>query len=161
MKTTLVLGKILTLFAFIAINACNNTAEQKPETPEFDYYPLTNVYYDRLNNIFIYSLDSARTWNTYAPSSDKEPGTMGKKVVIQTNTGEVWKHNEEHRRDYGGTILNISSNGLLAENTGFAGTTERKAKKVKQIKPKGDKKEKKGVKEFFENLFKKKKDKSE
>jgi hypothetical protein len=163
MQKTLFIISILGSIGLLTTNSsCTNGTTNKNEF-KFEYYPLTNVYHDLATNNYIYSLDGGKTWTTYIPTSLNEPGTMGKKVLITSETPEVWKQNVEHRQINTGSLINITDTTgatLLASNA-LLGVTERKVIKAhpaRQLKNKDEEeKPKKTVKEFFKDIFKKKK----
>lgn len=141
--------------AFIA--SCSSKVKQDKEL-EFYYYPEKNVYYDVTNKNFVYSIDSARTWNAMKGDiTDETP--LGKREVIVSTSDSVWNDNDNHRKQFGGTLYNISNtNDSIGEATEV---TERKVvKKGKERTSKKasvEKEKKQPVKDFFKKLFGRKK----
>jgi hypothetical protein len=84
----------------------------------FYYYPEWNAYYDVRNKYYIYSIDGGKTWDTITNSSNTVTNTLGEKIVLHSNSPEIWMENEQHRNQYGGT-----SNDLVG---GFLKTGEDK-----------------------------------
>lgn len=135
---------------------------QKPEAPkyEFFYYPKVNMYYNVAAGQYIYSVDSARTWNTINETSPEPPATLGAAQIIKTGNKQVWNENEQHRSQYNGIILNVAA----AEDEMVNNDTEVKDKKSLKktaAKPTHKDQEKKGLGKFLNKIFGKKKKKEE
>ena len=73
----------------------------------FYYYPEWNAYYDVRNKNYFYSIDGGKTWDTITNSSNEMANTLGKKIVLQSASQEIWVENEQHRNQYGGTLNDL------------------------------------------------------
>lgn len=136
-------------------------SEKKEEVAKykFYYYPGINMYYDVAAGQYVYSLDSARTWNTVNETSQEKPATLGDGIVIYSDVKQVWKQNETHRIQYNGSVFDIPvQEGEVASAGGEV--KERKAAK-KQVTAEPEEPKKKGLGKFFNNLFGRKKKKEE
>jgi hypothetical protein len=139
------------LFLFICcaiILSCNNATQKEFE---FYYYPARNVYYDITNNLYLYSLDGGKTWDSVSTYTNKEPAILGSKQIIYSTTPYIWKDNKAHVSQYKGQVINITGNdSSLVQNYLVA---ERKIKKV--IQPLVTEQDKKPEKKpgFFKRLF--------
>jgi len=89
----------------------------------FYYYPDWNAYYDVRNKNYIYSIDGGRTWDTITNSSNAVTNTLGEKIVLHSNSPEIWMENAQHRNQYGGTLNDLGGNFLET------GEDKRKTKK--------------------------------
>ncbi len=89
----------------------NNTPTELKESISkpltFYYFPKANAYYDVTNASFIYSLDSGKNWTVLPDSSKQNNPILGKRFLIKSNTSDVWRDNEIHRKMYGGTLINL------------------------------------------------------
>lgn len=141
----------------LAISSCSEKTEAASVGKyQFYYYPKMNMYYDVAAGQYIYSIDSARSWLTVNETSSTQPPTLGDPQVIQTDSKQVWKQNEEHRQQYGGVILNVAdATGSIAPTTDEV--RERKAAKRTTRTQTQDEQKKKGIGKFLENLFGKRK----
>lgn len=147
---------ILFVVAFFLMMVTQGCSEKVDVTKyEFYYYPNVNMYYDVTAGQFIYSLDSARTWNSINEMTREQPATLGTATILHSDDREIWKQNEEHRRLYGGTIFNI----LTQENKYASVKEEVKERKapVRTTKAIQEEPKKKGLAKFFKNIFGKKK----
>jgi len=142
------------IFLFICcaiILSCNTTTQKEFE---FYYYPARNVYYSVTNNLYFYSLDGSKTWDSVSAYADKEPVTLGSKQIIYSTTPEIWLANKEHVNQYKGQLINVIDNdSSLAQNNSVA---ERKIKKVIQPPVTGPEKKPEKKPGFFQRLFGKK-----
>jgi hypothetical protein len=140
---------------FVTLQISCNSSTKKQEV-KFYYYPRTNVYFDVARKDYIYSLDGGRTWGIINNPIDKEPATLGKRVVMYSADDSIWKQNDVHRRQYAGTLYNIIREDNLASSGGIV--TERKTAAYKSARPRTisnrpavQKPEKK--QNFFEKIF--------
>lgn len=78
----------------------------------FYYYPEWNAYYDVSNKNYIYSIDGGKTWDTITNSSNAVTNTLGEKIVLHSNSPEIWMENTQHRNEYGGTLNDLVGNFL-------------------------------------------------
>jgi hypothetical protein len=147
-------SRIIISIGFLTLQISCSSKTEKQEV-KFYYYPRTNVYFDVDKKNYIYSLDGGKSWGIVNNSIDKEPATLGKRVVIYSTTDSIWKENEAHRSQYSGTSYNIIREDNIASTAGIV--TERKAV-YKSPRPKtvtrktpAQKPEKK--RNFFEKIF--------
>src|SRR3954463_9689146 len=107
--------KRVVLFIIIVVSiqlffiACRSTDRQDEEDFQFYYYPNKNAYYNVEKKNFLYSLDGGKTWDSVASVSDKEPQTLGEKIIVYSDNYDVYKDNEAHRKLYNGTLYNITT----------------------------------------------------
>ena len=73
----------------------------------FYYYPEWNAYYDTYHKNYIYSIDGGKTWDTITNSSNKIAQTLGKKIVLHSNSDNIWLDNSKHRSLYGGELNDL------------------------------------------------------
>lgn len=163
MKRILWFASIIFSIGFVTVNiSCSSNIEK--QQVKFYYYPKTNVYFDVAKKKYIYSLDGGKTWGNISSTSDKEPTTLGKRLIIYSTTDSIWKQNEAHRKQYAGTLYNI----INQDNIASVGSEviERRLVHNKSIKPKvkvitykapEEKPEKKRT--FFQKVFGKNKNK--
>jgi hypothetical protein len=122
------------------------------------------VYYNVASKTYTYSLDGGKTWRNMNSEADKEPSTLGEKIVLTSITDSIWKENEVHRKLYAGKLYDIiddTTNGANGDNLGaVAGkVSERKAvqkgsKTKTRRKAKVEvKEEKRPIKKFFQKIF--------
>lgn len=114
------------------------------------------MYYDVANKKYLYSLDSAKSWNSFNDETGKTPATLGTHQVLYSNSDSIWKYNADHRKSYNGRIYHIikETNDLP---TSYNDAREKKPS-FKSIGIKKDKKDstdksKKGIRGFFNRLF--------
>lgn len=133
--------------------ACNSD-KHKGEL-QFYYYPTKNVYYDPVKKEFLYSLNGAKSWNTFTDTSVAEPATIGEKVVIFSKNREVYKDNENHRKLYGGKLFDISSADTDSAAIAPEATERKVEQKRKQMAVKRPVAKKTGnnIGRFFKKLF--------
>ncbi len=145
------LSFLLLLCAVVLQPACQQKKEDVP-VQRYYYYPKTNIYFDAEQVNYIYSLDSARTWQSMKVTvGTTAPNTLGAQVLIKDPGGDIWNENEQHRSLYGGTIYNVitSDTVLLADNTKVK--EEKKPGQVITVTPPKKKKN------IFQKIFGKKK----
>ena len=143
--------------ALLLFSCKGNGKKDERETFEFYYYPNKNVYYDVEKKKFFYSLDGAKTWNSFIDISDREPSALGEKVVINSPDSVIFRDNENHRRLYAGKLYRINNSDVnVAANV--PEVSERKIiSKPKSATP-GDDAEvdstvKKGIRKLFDKIF--------
>lgn len=73
----------------------------------FYYYPDKNIYYEPVKKEFWYSLNGAKSWKTFTNANNGEPVALGEKVVIYSSNTDVYKDNENHRKQYAGRLYAI------------------------------------------------------
>jgi hypothetical protein len=82
----------------------------------FYYYPEWNAYYDTRHKNYIYSIDGGKIWDTITNSSSDIAQTLGQKIVLHSNSDQIWLNNAEHRSRYGGELNDLVGSFLnLAE----------------------------------------------
>jgi len=122
--------QIISLFflsmSCMIVFSCNSITQKKFE---FFYYPARNVYYDVNNNLYLYSLDGGKTWDSLSVVMNSEPAIPGGKQIIYSATPAVWTENEEHIKQYNGKVINIT--GSDTGNSKEDPVAERRAKKTK------------------------------
>jgi hypothetical protein len=146
-----VLVIIIINLAFVS-TGCDRPENSAKHT--FYYYPDKNIYYDVSHQRFLYSLDEARTWQTFAPPQNGDTATLGRKIVIAASDSVVYANNEAHRKLYGGSLYKYATeNAAISVNT--PEVTERKVpvKKTLITPAKTEEKQKKGIGKFIANLF--------
>lgn len=141
----------LAVFIFVgtAITlSCNNFMQQEFE---FFYYPSRNVYYDVTNQMYLYSLDGGKSWDSLRVAEEKVPAIPGAKEILYSLTPEIWVNNPSHVQQYKAQTIDISGyDSTLSQKDLVA---ERKIKKV--VTPVEDKEPEKKP-GFFKRLFGKK-----
>ncbi|WP_207496132.1 hypothetical protein [Aridibaculum aurantiacum] len=152
------------LFVF-AVASCSQQQPQQAEEEKgkykFIYYPNMNMYYDVAAGQYLFSIDSARTWQTINEPSTEQPATLGEGKVIYTDVKQVWKENEEHRQQHDGTIYNVLSGGAVVASAANE-VSERKTPRKTVAKPAPvEEPKKKGLGKFLNNIFGKKKNKDQ
>lgn len=135
------------------------SSDNASSSNEYDYYPAENVYYNRNNNIFYYSVDGGKTWTGLVANTTKEVPALGSSVKVYADTGYVYELNEQHRKQYNGTLLAIA---IDEEENSIAGdiATEKELlkKPVSRKQPQAKPKEKKGIGKLINKIFGKKND---
>lgn len=154
-RAVLFIIMIVCIPLFVLSCQSRNQQEEK-EGYEFYYYPKKNVYYNVEKKNFFYSLDGGKTWDSIMSSSDKEPATLGEKIIIYSDYTNAYKDNPAHRKLYNGRLYNIV-NAEIALTPGAPEVTERKAVKktsTTEAEPKPEEdKPKKGLKKFLNKIF--------
>lgn len=154
MKRIVWFAAVIVSIGFGTLYSCSSK-QQKPEG-KFYYYPKTNVYFDVAKNNYIYSLDGGKTWGNIKNISDKEPATLGKRVVMSSAVDSIWNQNAIHRKQYAGTLYNIINDDNKIASVGSEVTERRGVHKSSKArastyKPYQRKPEKKRT--FFEKVF--------
>lgn len=157
------LNRILLLIVCIVIVFISCTADNDKGEFEFYYYPKKNVYYDFSNHKYFYSLNGGKSWDSLQNLNEKDPGTLGEKVTLYSSTPDIWRQNNQHRKEHNAVLYNIiAGDGVMVAGTSTEEVTERNsvrkpvANRSARKKQGGYKTEKKGVKDFFKNIFGKK-----
>jgi hypothetical protein len=147
---------LVTYSMVVLLASCGNKQKVERGKYEFYYFPNTNVYYDVAAGQYIYSLDSATTWNAINEESKEPPATLGAKQVIYSDTKDVWKANAQHRQQYKGAIYNLMQDDDSAMEAASDASERKVAVKKPPLKKAEEKPKKKGLARFFNNLFGKK-----
>lgn len=152
---------VVFVFIVIGFHACKNKVENKPS--EFYYYPKTNMYFDVAKNIYIFSLDGAKTWDTIDAKTQNEPMTLGDKKVLYGSPDSIWKDNDAHRQAYGGKLYDVLANDTTDVSSTTIITEKKVIKKTAPVKKEEEEvqKPRKGLGKFLNKIFGKKKDKKE
>lgn len=129
----------------------NNNREEK-ENFEFYYFPKKNVYYNVEKKNFLYSLDGGKTWDSVLSVTDKEPQTLGEKIIVYSANSDVYKDNAAHRKLYNGVLFNIVNTDTSLASA-VPEVTERKLKKRKQEGKPDEDEPIKGLKKFLNKIF--------
>jgi hypothetical protein len=127
--------------------------QQKNGDNEYYYFPDKNIYYDVSRAMYLFSLDSGKTWDSLPASSETVPPVLGDKQVVYSNTDPVWTNNESDRAQYDGTLLNIVNELSLKP----AETEGKVTVKSKPSNTPATKERKRPIKKFFDKIFGKKK----
>ena len=157
--------KKILLFAFYFINiglffsfqACKSNTAVKEGESEFEYFPARNIYFNVKSSKFIYSLDGAKTWDSVKVTSRAGFAALGRREKIFSKSAEVWRDNETHLRMYEGNLVSIlnesdKNNIEIAEEVTERRAVVKNASSVKKVDPP----RKKGVRGFFDRVFKRK-----
>lgn len=142
------------------LSACKQEVQQREF--EFDYYPERNIYYNVATSTFIYSLDGAKTWDSLRTDTKADLETLGKHEKIFSKAPEVWKDNKTHLEMYEGKIYNIITEedkkyvASPDEVTDKRSVESRAGSTNPSNKTMSDPPKKKGLKGFFDRVFKKK-----
>jgi hypothetical protein len=146
------------ILCFASCLACNNNKAEKigPPPPamqpaRYYYFPKANVYFDSANKEYVFLGNNGTSWETQKQIPAAMQSMMDKSVFIDSPQTPVWKDNENHKLLYS-ALLYASPND----------TVEDKPRPAVQKPPTDSvvKKEKKGLRKFFDKIFgKKKKDK--
>jgi hypothetical protein len=117
---------LVTILVIGAIVVFSNKLFNRQNT--FYYYPEWNAYYDTRHKNYIYSIDGGKTWDTITNSSNNIAQTLGQKIVLHSNSDQIWLDNAAHRSLYSGEL-----NDLVGS---FLKLTEDKKPGKKKIIPK-------------------------
>jgi len=135
--------------------ACNNNKAEKtivaapPPTPVYYFFPKANVYFDTVNKNYVFLGGDGKTWTSGKEIPAIMNTMMDKSILLDTFSQPVWKDNQNHRLIYS-AVLYASPND----------TIEKKPEPIVQKPAIPDtvvKKEKKGLRKFFDKLFGRKK----
>jgi hypothetical protein len=145
----------------VGFTACKGKEEAKPS--EYYYYPKTNMYFDVAKNIYIFSLDGAKTWDTIDAKTQNEPITLGDKIVLYGSSDSIWKDNDAHRRAYKGKLYDVLADDTTDVPVTTIITEKKIVKKTTPVKKEEEEvqKPRKGLGKFLNKIFGKKKDKKE
>jgi len=125
--------------------------QQKKEGNEYYYFPDKNLYYDVSRAVYLFSLDSGKTWDSLPGNSESIPPVLGDKQVLYSNTDPVWANNESDRAQYNGQLYNVVNELSLKH-----AETDAKVTKAKPSGTQPQKERKRPIKKFFEKIFGKK-----
>jgi hypothetical protein len=96
---------LVTMLVIGAIVVFSNKLFNRQNT--FYYYPQWNAYYDTRHKNYIYSIDGGKTWDTITNSSNNIAQTLGQKIVLHSNSDQIWLDNAAHRSLYGGELNDL------------------------------------------------------
>jgi hypothetical protein len=119
-----------------------------PPAPRYYFYPKANVYFDSANMDFVFLGNDGKTWQTVKQIPAAMQVMMDKNVLIDSPAAPVWKDNESHRLVYSALLYAAPSD------------TQAEKKVMVVLPPKENlekKKERKGLRGFFDKIFKRKK----
>ena len=123
------------------------------------YYPEMNVYFDSLRSNYYYSLDGGRSWDSMVFNGPAFGAALGERVLLQRSDADIWANNRQHIQQYGGVLLNTvnAQTSRLAREDSI-----NKNRKIAIVRPKPriiekEQEVQKGIKGFFNKLFRKKK----
>jgi hypothetical protein len=128
--------------------SCSNIATRQ-EGLTFHYYPQKNVYFDPATKKYFYSLDGAKTWDSLSTSAEN-PAALGPRMILTSTTGDIWRSNATHRKEYNGTLIDIPPG-----DTSLVTLVNRTAKKMTVAVKKKEKKQEK--RNWWQRIFGKKK----
>lgn len=154
-------ARLYLLFLSVLLFACKESRREPKNpllTPQYYFYPKANVYFDSANKDYIFLANDGRTWQSARQIPAAMQTFMDKSVLIEHPSQPVWKDNEQHKLVYAALLYTQPSD-----------TIEKKEPVIveKNVPPPPDpqKKERKGIRKFFDKLFgglkKNKKDSSE
>ena len=155
---------IILAFFYSCESKNNETAANNKRVNTFYYYPKTNVYYDIATTSYIYSVDSGKNWTVLRDSTGKNNQRLGKKVIINSSTNDIWRDNELHRKMYGGNLINLTGKDTSSVNNNLALKPKSNLKKKKLVISNDSLnqiQEPKKKRSFFQRLFGKKKRKKD
>ena len=155
------IGTFLLFFlclVLLANTGCKNDGNSDGKL-KFYYYPEKNVYYNVENSNYLYSLNGGKSWDSLKMNEAKETKALGKREVIYSETPQVWRSNMQHLKSYNGNSFAIAGYGAANELMAEDVVSEKKVVRSGPVVRKGSsqKKEKKGIGKFIDNIFGKKK----
>ncbi|MEP7109291.1 MAG: hypothetical protein ABI760_14960 [Ferruginibacter sp.] len=137
--------------------SCNRNNKSAVENVVY-YYPEKNIYYDKQQAKYYYSLDGAMSWDSMTFNGAGYGAVLGVKLPIKKTGDNVWVNNESHRKEFKGVLLNIVNVRTISLSKV---DSIKKLNRVVIIKARPEVIEKeppeKGLKKFFNKLFGKKK----
>lgn len=135
------------IFFFFCFACSNNKAENvvvtaPPPSPAYYFYPKANVYFDTVNKDYVFLAGDSKTWQSVKQIPAAMQVLMDKNVLIDSPAKPVWKDNERHKLIYSAVLYASPSD-------------TQEVKPVTQVKeaPMEVKKEKKGLRKFFDKIF--------
>ncbi len=142
---------------FVCIGGCSNQSGE--EKPTYYYFPEKNVYYNVVENTYLYSLDGAKTWHIMPAALTKDTTLLGYKQVLYSDKDSIWLDNDQHRKEYNGKLYSIVDDDTTVTQKGPQVAERKVVKKSNSQLKRGKKSEekKRPVKDFFKKLFGKKK----
>ena len=93
--------RLISLLVFVGALAISNgvQAQDHRNDHRFYYYPKSNVYYDPVNRQYIYSNDNSN-WTTVQRLPSNMDVRNSRRVILYSNSPEVWQMNAQHREKY-------------------------------------------------------------
>ena len=150
MRTVLIVISCVFYFACNDNKAETITVSAPPVlSPKYYFYPKANVYYDSVNRDYLFLTNDGRTWQTEKQIPAAMQVFMDKSVLIDSPSSPVWKDNGNHKLLYS-ALLYATPNDTMQKK-------EPKPEVRKQANPDTVKKERKGLRKFFDKLFGRKK----
>ena len=148
------MSKFFALTLFIFCFACTDKRTEETvapplPAPKYYFFPKANVYFDSVNKDYLFLTNAGQTWSSAKQIPDVMQSMMDKSVLIDSPASPVWKDNQNHKLVYS-ALLYASPNDTMQKKAlpppllraGNADTV---------------KKEKKGLRKFFDKLFGRKK----
>lgn len=147
---------ILPIGICLAFLACSTKKAEQPKItplqPRYYFYPRANVYFDSANMDFIFQGNDGQTWQTETQIPAAMQALLDKNIRIDSPSTPVWKDNENHRLLFSALLYTSPSD-------------TQEIKKPAVLPPPKDtvekKKERKGLRKFFDKIFNRKKRKEE
>ena len=149
---------ISTILIFFLLTSCNpgtgegKTGEGQTATPQYYYFPKANVYIDSANKDYIFLANDGKTWQSAKQIPAAMQAMMDKNVLIENPSQPVWEDNENHRLVYS-ALLYATANDTTRKETPRPISTQPKPSKDTVAEAE---KERKGLRKFFDKIFKKK-----
>lgn len=134
--------------------ACKEGLQSK-DGAEYYYFPEKNMYYDASKEMYLFSLDSGKTWDSLQNPLDEIPPLLGKKEVMYSSSTPLWANNETHLAQFKGKQFNVINEESLRPvakrdvKTVSANQSTSRGKQEKNTK-------KRPLKKFFAKIFGKK-----
>jgi hypothetical protein len=134
-----------------------SSREQAPDElygPSFQYYPKANVYYDVEKDRY-YSIVNEK-WQPNPSLAEEGSTYLGKHVLIDSPAVPVWKDNEYHRLVFGTALYNSPGefDKKYTEDS-LRSMPRKEVIRTDTLAAETGAKKKKGVRAFFDKLFKK------
>jgi len=111
------------------------TLVTEPTSYKFYYYPQLNTYYDFTGNSFYYSVDGGETWIIKKPTETNAPETLGEKIILYSQSPEIWKDNTFHVQQYNGKLINYVKQDVPVVESVKTDTTQKIAEAEKEKEP--------------------------
>ena len=131
------------------VKAASASLQAAMPEPKYYFYPKANVYFDSVNHEYVYLANDGVSWLSEKQIPAAMQTIMDKNVLIESPLQPVWKDNERHKLIYSALLYASPSDTQVV----------RVAKPIAIAEaPAEVKKERKGLRRFFDKLFGKKKD---
>lgn len=138
---------------FFAVSCQSNNSKQPDEENQFYYYPQKNIYFSVEKKTYYYSINGGKTWDSVTSVLDKEPQTLGGKIVVYSAGERIYEDNATHRKLYNGSLINIVNSDTVVASV-IPEATERKVQKEKTADDKLEEDEPiRGLTKFLKKVF--------